>query len=99
MPRRVFCPSHIVLALAVLTVTAAVAKEPSDDPRLLIRPLPGVQADGTVLLPNQWMGSCWFSFSALAIQPCLPSGEPDGARKAAADSANASLLSRNERRP
>ena len=30
------------------------ARDPQADPRLLLRPLPGLQADGTVLLPNQW---------------------------------------------
>ncbi|MGO9114344.1 MAG: bifunctional YncE family protein/alkaline phosphatase family protein [Thermoguttaceae bacterium] len=31
-----------------------MAKEPPADPRSLLRPLPGLQADGAVLLPNQW---------------------------------------------
>ena len=31
-----------------------LAKEPPADPRMLLRPLPGLQADGAVLLPNQW---------------------------------------------
>jgi len=30
------------------------AQELTSDPRLLLRPLPGLQADGGVLLPNQW---------------------------------------------
>ena len=38
----------------LLPAYSASAKEPPADPRLLLRPLPGLQADGAVLLPNQW---------------------------------------------
>src|SRR5271166_2940001 len=38
----------------LLSANSASAREPSGDPRSLLRPLPGLQADGAVLLPNQW---------------------------------------------
>ena len=38
----------------LLPANIALAKEPPADPRMLLRPLPGRQADGAVLLPNQW---------------------------------------------
>ena len=43
-----------LLLAAVAVAATAIAKEPPADPRLLLRPLPGLQADGAVLLPNQW---------------------------------------------
>ncbi len=38
----------------LLSGTLSSAQEPPADPRSLLRPLPGVQTDGSVLLPNQW---------------------------------------------
>ncbi len=46
-----FLSAALSLLLPVVSVSA---KEPPADPRLLFRPLPGPQADGAVLLPNQW---------------------------------------------
>ena len=47
-----FVPAAAVFVL--LWAAPGLAKEPPADPRLMLRPLPGLQADGTVLLPNQW---------------------------------------------
>ncbi len=41
----------LFLALSAVSV---FAKDPPADPRLLLRPLPGLQTSGAVLLPNQW---------------------------------------------
>ena len=38
----------------VLPGPSLSAAEPPADPRALFRPLPGLQTDGAVLLPNQW---------------------------------------------
>ena len=46
-----FPVATLFLALSVVSI---FAKDPPTDPRLLLRPLPGPQADGAVLLPNQW---------------------------------------------
>ena len=45
----------IAAALPLLPPTIPLpAQEPPADPLPLLRPLPGLQADGAVLLPNQW---------------------------------------------
>ena len=54
MPRRV-SPSHVLFLLAAAAMAATTAaKEPSPDRASPARPLPGVQPDRSVLLPNQW---------------------------------------------
>ena len=39
---------------SILPAASLFAREPPADPRTLFRPLPGMKADGAVLLPNQW---------------------------------------------
>ncbi len=46
-----FLPAALLL---LLSADPAPAEEQPSDPRSLLRPLPGLKADGTVLLPNQW---------------------------------------------
>jgi YVTN family beta-propeller protein len=48
--------AFLLLAACSSLLPAAVlsAAEPPTDPRTLFRPLPGMQTDGSVLLPNQW---------------------------------------------
>ncbi len=54
MSCRIFC-SFVWLTLATVVVTApVVAKEPTVDDLPSSHPLPGLQPDGAVLLPNQW---------------------------------------------
>ena len=50
--RLSFSCSHF--APSTVRTGPVLAKEPSADPRMLLRPLPGLQPDSSVLLPNQW---------------------------------------------
>ena len=46
--------SFIAVLSLLLPIGSATAKDPPADPRLLLHPLPGLQTNGAVLLPNQW---------------------------------------------